>query len=347
MPKKIRNLHYVLCSPETIIKAQHEAQKGKSRRKEILRFNENIVGNLDAIYDLLRNNTYYPSPYRERVIKEPKERVIKTAPFFPDRIVHKCVMLVFGDIWRSQLIDTTYACIKGRGITKCLKDINKALKIDKKGTQYCLKLDVKKFYDSVNHEILKSIIREKVDDERALVVVDRIIDSAPGLPIGNETSQTLANLYLSGLDRFIKKNLRIKYYYRYMDDMVFLSETKDELWKVYVAVKEYLEEKLKLKLKKPSNPFPIDRCPIDFVGYKSDHKCILLRRKILYNFYKKLNRAKKNGVSIDENVLKHEFSSYWGFLSHCTEKHRINVIKMSTYGKAINKIIFDGPPEQI
>lgn len=333
MPKKVRNLHYELCSPRTIVRAQYEAQKKKTRRREILLFNEHIVENLDVVWEMLRYNTYRPSPYREKVIYKPKERIIKIAPFFPDRVIHKCVMLIFGDIWRSQFIDTTYACIKKRGISKCLKDLNAALD-DFNGTRYCLKLDVKKFYDSIDHDILKQIIREKVDDEIALVTVDRIIDSAPGLPIGNETSQTLANLYLSGLDRFIKRRLKVKYYFRYMDDMVFLASTKEKLWSVYWSVKEYLEGKLKLRLKKQANPFPVDSESIDFVGYKSNHFNVLLRKKILYNFYKKLESVRKKYEIIEDDTIKHALSSYWGFLSWCTEEHKNNILKMAKDGKA-------------
>jgi len=331
MPKKFRNLHYELCSPGTIARAQYEAQKKKTRRKEILLFNEHIVENLDAVYDMLRNNTYHPSPYREKVIHEPKERIIKIAPFFPDRVIHKCVMLTFGNIWRSQLIDSTYACIEGRGITKCLHDLNKALR-DVDETKYCLKLDVKKFYDSIDHEVLKRIIRQKVDDEIALVTVDRIIDSAPGLPIGNETSQTLANLYLSGLDRYIKRQLKVKYYFRYMDDMVFLGSSKEKLWSVYRAVKEYLEDSLKLKLKRSANPFPVDSESIDFVGYRSNHFNVLLRKRILYNFYKKLKIVRKKHALIEDDMIKHELSSYYGFLLQCTEVHRNEIFKMAKNG---------------
>lgn len=129
----------------------------------------------------------------------------------------------------KQFISTTYSCIKGRGIHKCLKDLKCALCKHPNETTYCLKFDIKKFYPSINHRILKRIIRRKIKDKTLLKILDEIIDSANGVPIGNYLSQYFANLYLTPFDRYCKSTLKCKFYYRYADDIVILSNDKQWL----------------------------------------------------------------------------------------------------------------------
>lgn len=117
--KKIKNVYHLIYECSNLIRAQYKAQQGKGERTEITKFNENILENLDGLYWDLRNETYTPGEYRIKVIYEPKERVIMIAPFFPDRIVHHCIINVLGRYWTNFFIANTYACIKGRGIHKC------------------------------------------------------------------------------------------------------------------------------------------------------------------------------------------------------------------------------------
>ena len=124
--KKIKNIYHLVYSPDNIIKAQANSQKGKGERNEVQTFNSNICENLAYIYDILANNSYKPGKYRIKRIFEPKERVIMIAPFFPDRIIHHCVINVLGEYWNKIFISNTYACIKGRGIHRCMEDINRA-----------------------------------------------------------------------------------------------------------------------------------------------------------------------------------------------------------------------------
>lgn len=150
-------------------------------------------------------------------------------------------------IWVSTFITQTYSCIKGRGIHKLAKDVKKVLRKDKEGTKYCLKLDVRKFYPSIDHNILKyDVLRGKVKDKRLLAMLDEIVDSADGVPIGNYLSQFFANLYLSYFDHWIKEEVRVKYYFRYADDIVVLSDSKEELRKVLILMKMYLHHVLNL-----------------------------------------------------------------------------------------------------
>lgn len=151
----------------------------------------------------------------------------------------------------------TYLCLqKNKGIHKAAQDIKRVLRKDTVNTQYCLKLDIKKFYPSIDHEILKSIVRRKIKDTRVLKLLDEIIDSAPGVPIGNYLSQYFANLYLAYFDHWIKECKKIKYYFRYADDIVIFSKDKESLHTLIKVIIEYLNINLKLTVKSNYQVFP-------------------------------------------------------------------------------------------
>jgi hypothetical protein len=166
-------------------------------------------------------------------------------------------------------------------------------------TKYCLKLDIKKFYPSVNHEILKSLLRKKFKDIELLDLLDEIIESAKGLPLGNYLSQFLANFYLTYFDHWIKEVLKIKYFYRYCDDMIILHHDKNYLHKIRILIQEYLWNNLNLKLKENYQVFPVYKRGIDFIGYKSFHNYTFIRKRIKKNFIKmmKYNKNKKSIAS--------------------------------------------------
>ena len=322
--KKLRNIYPLLYENANIIRAQYNAQKGKGDRSEIKRFNDNLHDNLADLYDMLRNETYEPGEYRVKVIHEPKERVIMIAPFYPDRIVHHCIINVLGRHWYHIFASNTYACIKGRGIHKCMEDVHRALLTDRAGTRYCLKIDIRKFYDNVDHAALKRIIRYTIADEQMLRLLDKIIDSngkAKGLPIGNFTSQYLANLYLAYFDHWAKENLGVKHYFRYMDDIVVLGASKEWLHKVLDAFGLYLGAELKVEIKANWQIFPVDDRSIDYVGFKQNHYGILLRKGILLRFYEKLAKTRERYEIKDENDIKHLFPSEYGWIIRCSKEH--------------------------
>ena len=322
--KKLRNIYPLLYDNANIIRAQYNAQKGKGDRTEIKRFNDNLNENLADLYDMLRDETYQPGEYRIKIIYEPKERVIMIAPFYPDRIVHHCIINVLGQHWYHIFTSNTYACIKGRGIHKCMEDVHRALVTDRAGTRYCLKIDIRKFYDNVDHSALKRIIRYTIADEQMLRLLDKIIDSngkEKGLPIGNFTSQYLANLYLAYFDHWAKEELGVKYYFRYMDDIVVLGASKEWLHYVLDAFGLYLGAELKVEIKPNWQIFPVDDRSIDYVGFKQNHYGILLRKGILLRFYEKLEKTRKKYEIKDENDIKHLFPSEYGWIIRCSEEH--------------------------
>ena len=232
-------------------------------------------------------------------------------------------MNIVEPIWVNQFIEHTYSCIKGRGIHKCAKDVRKALDRDIEGTKYCLKLDITKFYPSINHDILKHIIRKKIKDKRLLDLLDSIIDSADGVPIGNYLSQFFANLYLSDFDHWVKEVLKVKYYFRYADDIVILGDDKERLHELRLFITKYLDEKLKLSVKPNYQVFPLDKRGLDFVGYRFWHSHTMLRKSIKKRLFKTIYKSIEHESKED---LKKSLNSYFGWLKYCNSKNLLRKI---------------------
>lgn len=326
--KKLKGVYGLIYDPQNLIHSQYTAQKGKANHSDVRNFNAHIIERLQELWEMLRYETYQPGEYRCKKIFEPKERNIMIAPFFPDRIIHHCIINVLGKHWSSQFIANSYSCIKGRGTHKCKADVGKALKRDKQGTKYCLKIDIKKFYDNINHAALKNIFRLTIADEQLLRLLDKIVDSNGkeiGLPIGNYTSQYFANLYLTRFDHWLKEDMKVKYYFRYMDDIVILDGDKDRLHYLLDMMGLYLAAELKVEIKPNWQIFPVDARSIDYVGFKQNHFGVLLRKSILMRFYEKSKRIARNNAIRDETDIKHLFPSEYGWVIGCSEKHKTNI----------------------
>lgn len=315
--KRIGNLHSQIADIDNIEYADEKARKNKGKNWGVFKHDKHKREDNLKLLMALKDLTYVTSPYSNFIIYEPKERLIFRLPYYPDRIVHHSIMNIMEPIWIKIFIDQSYSCIKGRGIHKLAKDIMRALK-DKEGTMYCLKLDITKFYPSVDHAILKEIIRKKVKDKKLLVLLDGIIDSADGVPIGNYLSQFFANLYLTYFDHWLKEEVGVKYYFRYADDIVILSDSKEFLHKVMILIKLYLKAVLNLKVKPNYQIFPVDSRGIDFVGYRFYHTHTLLRKSIKKNLLKLIERYKKGLITKED--LKRRLSSYFGWLKYCNSK---------------------------
>jgi RNA-directed DNA polymerase len=295
--------------------ADAKAQKGKSKQYGVRLHNLNKEANLQQLHTMLVNKNYRTSAYTTFKVHEPKEREVFRLPYFPDRIAHHAVMNLLEPVFISSFTNDTYSCIKRRGIHAAANAVKKALK-DVDGTTYCLKLDIKKFYPSIDHDVLKKLLRRKFKDQDLLWLLDEMIDSAPGLPIGNYLSQYLANFYLSYFDHWIKETMQVKYYFRYADDMVIVSGSKEYLHKLFAEIKQYLHDQLKLEVKGNYQVFPVEARGIDFVGYLFFHYYTLLRKSIKQNFCRKIKR-RAGPPSI---------ASYMGWAKHCNSKHLIKKI---------------------
>ncbi len=307
--KRLSNLYPQITSLANLQEADRKAQKGKLYTHGVRMHMRRQEGNLLVLKDMLESKTYKTSTYDIFTIHEPKERIVYRLPYFPDRITHHAIMNVLEPMFVSTFTADSYSCIKKRGIHKLLTKLKSDLK-DTEGTTYCLKFDIKKFYPSIDHHVLKALLRRKIKDNDLLWLLDEIIDSAPGLPIGNYLSQYLANFYLSYFDHWIKENKRVKYYYRYADDIVILANNKESLHILLKDINQHLAN-LKLEVKDNYQVFPVDVRGIDFVGYVFRHSHIRIRKSIKKNFARKMAR----------NPNYASKASYLGWLGHCNAKH--------------------------
>lgn len=314
--KRINNLYEKIYSIENLRLADSIARKGKLKQPGIIKHDKNKENNISMLHEMLKNKTYKTSEYSTFTIFEPKERLIYRLPYFPDRITHHAIMNILEPIFVSTFTADTYNCIKKRGIHAALNAVKIALK-DVYGTKYCLKLDIKKFYSNVNHDFLKQLLRRKFKDNDLLWLLDEIIDSTDGLPIGNYLSQYFANFYLTYFDHWLKEEKKVKYYFRYADDMVILSDNKAYLHQILSDIRIYLHDNLKLEIKDNYQIFPVDARGIDFVGYVFRHTHILLRKSIKQNFSRMLVKNKNNK----------SIASYNGWAVHCNSK---NLLKKLT-----------------
>lgn len=310
--KRIGNVYEKIYSIENLELADKKARKGKSTQPGVIMFDKNREENILMLQQMLKNKTYKTSAYTTFKIYEPKEREIFRLPYFPDRITHHAVMNELEKMFISTFTTNTYSCIKGKGIHGAAMSVRRALE-DVGGTQYCLKLDIKKFYPNIDHDVLKSLLRRKIKDNDLLWLLDGIIDSAEGLPIGNYLSQYFANFYLTYFDHWIKENKGVKYYFRYADDIVVLSENKEELHKLLSEIKTYLSENLKLTVKDNYQIFPVKSRGMDFVGYVFYHTHTRLRKSIKQRFARMLH---------SNNNLKSR-AAYKGWTDHADCKNLV------------------------
>lgn len=308
--KRHNNLYPKVIDPVNLLLAEKKARKGKRRQYGVRLFDKNREANFSSIHLSLKNKTFTTSEYSIFKVFEPKERLVYRLPF-KDRVVHHAIMNILEPIFVSTFTQDTYSCIKKRGIHKASYKLREALR-DEPATQHFMQLDIKKFYPNIDHSILKQLLRRKIKDRDLLWLLDDIIDSADGVPIGNYLSQYFANFYLTYFDHWLKEVKRWKYYFRYADDMILLAATKEELHQLLCEIKEYLSNKLKLEIKGNWRICPV-RLGIDFAGYKHWHTHTRVRKRTKKRFAKTLKyRYNKSSVA-----------AYFGWTKHADCKHLV------------------------
>lgn len=313
--KRHGNLFERIIDMENLLLAHDNARRGKTHYREVKMVDRDPMKYAKAIHKMLKDQTYEVGDYDiiTRTVDSGKVRTIFRLGYFPHRIIHHAIVQVMEPIWVRSMIADTYCCIKGRGIHKAAKKLDRILREDQAGTEYCLKIDIKKYYPSVDHEILKAVIRKKIKDQRLLTLLDQVIESAPGLPIGNYLSQYFANLYLNDFDHYLKETLRVKYYFRYCDDIVILGNSKEYLRDVLSHIVTFLA-KLKLQPKENWQVFPVAARGIDFLGYRFFHGYTLLRKRIAKKVLKLSRSIEKAGRITDRQYRS--LLSYYGWLKY-------------------------------
>ena len=325
--KSFNNLYERIYNFENLYKAYLKARRNKRYKKEVLEFSKNLEENLIIIQNELLYRKYQPSRYREFIVYEPKKRLILALPF-KDRVVHQAICSVIEPIFDATFIHDTYACRKGKGTLAGVKRnayfLNKA--ITNSAKVHYLKMDVSKYFYSIDHSVLKQLLRKKLRCKETLELLDVIIDNIddPGIPVGNLTSQLFANIYLSSLDHYIKEELEIKHYVRYMDDMIILHHNKRQLWEWFARIKLFLEEKLKLKFNGKTSVSNIDG-GIDFLGYRQFPHNRILRKRVMTKNYRKFNKFIRSGAK--QSKINSSMQSLLGQCKHCNSKQVLTKIK--------------------
>lgn len=313
--KRIGNLYPKIISLENLKAADIKARKGKGYQYGIKMHDKRREANIIDLHQVLAGKKYRTSEYTTFIVTDPKEREVFRLPYFPDRITHHAIMNILEPVFVANFTADTYSCIKNRGIHAASYALRNALMLPA-GNQYCLKLDVRKFYPSVDHQVLKDLLARKIKDQDLLWLLSEIIDSAPGVPIGNYLSQYFANFYLSYFDHWIKEEKRVKHYFRYADDLVILSDDKNYLHQLLSDIRIYLKVNLKLDVKSNYQIFPVAARGVDFVGYVHYHSHTKLRKSIKKDFARAAARN-PNSLSIP---------AYMGWAGKCESNHLIKTL---------------------
>lgn len=302
-----------------------KAIKHKTNRPEAIEIRNNINLYTNKLYEIFATRSFKPGQFsiwkRTDSINQ-KQRTIMKPPLFPDQCVHWVLMDILSKTFIGRMDPFCCALLPDRGLHKLSKYVSKAFKEDRnsnrkrKKTQYALKLDIKKFYETVDHEILKQEINRIIKDKYVLEMLYAIIDSYPGdkgLPVGNYTSGWFANLYLGKFDRAVRHKFKIRYYFRYMDDILIFGSRKRDLHKLREEIEKELGESLKLKLKENWSVYNTDSRPTDFIGrrfYPDGH--VTIRRSTSLRIRRRAKRIYKNGIITLAD--SRSMTSYYGII---------------------------------
>jgi retron-type reverse transcriptase len=305
---------------DNLIQAARKAGRGKKDRISVARFFFHLESEVLTLQDVLWSGTYRMQPYRAFVIHEPKPRKICAADF-RDRVVHHAVCTVLDPIWDACMIRDTYACRRGRGTHAAVKRVQ----LFSRSMPYFLTCDVRRYFASIDHGVLKELLRRKIKDSVLLGLLDHFIDHpipdgcpGKGIPIGNLTSQYFANLYLGELDHLLKERLRIKGYVRYMDDFIALSNDKPMLHETISAIRGFLRDRLLLELKDEAVRVAPVTEGIPFLGFRIFPGLLRLDGRKWARFrcrVKALEEQYRRGL-LSEESLSRSIASMIGHVQH-------------------------------
>lgn len=319
MLKTYKHLYGNFISEENIRTAIRVSSLGKRSRARVREYYEHPDDHIQELREYAEN--FYSFKHKPKEIYDgisKKKRTI-VVPAYREQIVHHMCVNVLKPIFMRGMYEHSYASIPERGAHKGKKFIERWIRNDWKNTKYCLKMDVRKFFESVPHDIIKRKLALIIKDDAFLKVLFEIIDATDyGLPIGFYTSQWLANWYLQDLDHYIKETLKATYYVRYMDDMVILGGNKRKLHRMRLAIADYLQ-KNGLAMKGNWRVFRItEKSDLDFMGFRFFRNRTTLRRNIFLKMKRKARRIRKKGKSTIHDAR--QMLSYQGWLM-CTDTY--------------------------
>lgn len=299
-----------IISIENLLVAWRQFLNGKRSKKDVLEFERNLTINIFSLHSDLKNKTYNHGGYTAFNISDPKPRNIHKA-LVRDRVLHHLLYKELYLYFDKKFIFDSYSCRKNKGTHKAILRFESFVrKVSKNyaGQCFVLKCDIRKFFASIDHEILKIILEKYIKDKDLLLLLNNIIDSfSPGLPLGNLTSQLLVNVYMNEFDQFVKHKLKQRFYIRYADDFVFVSEDKTKLENLIPEISNFLEEKLKLTLHSKKVFIKTIFSGVDFLGWVNFSKHRVLRTSTKRKMLRKLKCEPK-----EETIASYLGMLKWG-----------------------------------
>jgi len=326
-----------ISNPEHLFEAWDEFKKGKGNKPDVLQFEQNLEKNIFQLSRDLKQKIYTHDAYKGFFISDPKKRHIHKASV-RDRVLHHAIFKALNPIFEPTFIATSFSCRIGKGTHKGVMAVEHMLRQESKNythTCYALKCDVKKFFDSIDHEILLFILAQKIRSTDTMWLLQKVIEGyrsksenvrAMGVPIGNLTSQLFANVYLGELDHYMKHTLKVKKYARYTDDFMVVSQDSSYLTNLLTPIEDFLRQELKLELHPEKVMIRKVIQGVDFLGYVVFPHHILLRKRTQRRIERKLREKVllcKRGCLSKESFTQ-TWCSYRGVLSHA---HTFKVLK--------------------
>jgi len=329
-----RNVFSQMIEPCALFLAWEKFRKGKRHRKDVARFDWELEQNIFELHRELSSKTYHHGAYSGFYITDPKQRHIHKATV-RDRVVHHAVFQVLNPIFEPTFVANSFSCRVGKGTHKGVVAVERmSRKVSQNYTRPCfvLKCDVRRFFDSIDHDVFLGILGRRIKDGDVMWLLDRIVRSyiseyanlfeRKGVPIGNLTSQLFANVYMNEFDQFVKQKLKVKHYARYTDDFVVLHHDRDELERLLPLIEGFLNDRLRLSLHPKKVSVRSLHQGIDFLGYVVRPHCVTLRTKTKRRMFRNLdhkvqrfNKDKLGAASLAQSV-----NSYLGVLSHANAR---------------------------
>ncbi|HUD20705.1 MAG TPA: reverse transcriptase/maturase family protein [Candidatus Saccharimonadales bacterium] len=322
-----------IISLANLLLAWEEFAREKKNRIDVRIFSKTLLRNITSLHRDLTSNTYHHSSYEAFNITDPKPRHIHKATV-RDRLLHRALHRILYPAFDETFIHDSYSCRSGKGTHKAFERlVYFARKISRNYAEPCwaLKMDIRKFFDSIDHKILFNLLKRRIDDPDLLYVIYDILKSfehsyGKGLPLGNLTSQLFANIYMDPLDKFVKHKLKVKYYLRYADDFTILSQNPDELMGYFIEINTFLKTELKLQIHPAKITLRKLNQGIDFVGYIALPHYQIPRRKTVRRIFKNVRK-------LSHEELEKSLPSYCGYLSHVSSRGLVGQLEAEVVKK--------------
>ncbi len=338
-----------MISVDHIFQCWDYFKRGKRKRKDVQLFERHLEDQIFALHEDLRELRYEHGSYHSFHVFDPKERHISGA-CVRDRLVHQMVYSVLTEVFDKRFIFHSLSSRLGKGTHLGIFHLDRMIgKVSRNGKHPCfaMKMDIRRFFDNIDHAILKNLLRKVVHDEKVLTIIDVIIDSfavrktssgSLGVPLGNVTSQLFANVYLHELDDFIKQDLRERFYLRYCDDFIILSQSEDHLRSRLILIESFLRKRLHLELHPKKIVISKLSQGIDFVGYVLFSQYRRLRATTRRRLKRRLHEAYEDyrEEKVTAEAMNQKLQSYLGILSHANE-HTLSEALKNAYATQAKK----------